>query len=1048
MEEQTETVFDGMIALDVYFTDEDTKEEIEPAVPVSVRFELSEEALPENIDASTLTVHHLAEDGDASVTVETVATATTSDEVDGVVALSDAAAEKAEVSEDVALLSELNDVADTVENGIDNPAVVAEFEVDAFSYFVLTYNHSVRSGLTAQIVDTSGRGINLPGNDGSIDFGELDAVYDPADFSDKFIVNQWISMDELVGTWAGMTEGYVYHGAYTEQYDQSEDTIVRWIYCRTNYSGVTWYYSPNSSRPNNTPNRWFNESLSELFLVYEEVADTEPVPGLTITDNVITNGCLDAVYSAESDEGTSYYYVWEKSADGQEWDTIRRLRMNGDQYNLTEDGQELNVTLEVVNDESDIGGQWFRVSVYESKEAYDNEDNPLQTSAAMQLLYYDELRNGSFEEPNVEELTNQNSNYQYPVGTQGLIWQTTGEDRQIEIVNETNDLRDGASDYRNTDGAVEGTQYAELNCQSAGALYQDVLTVPGTTLNWQFNHRGRDGNDTMYLLIASTENVLEITDQNDLEGLVSRIQQYGQRINQSTWIWDDYLLVENTANNSGWDYVQGTYTVPEDQYLTRFFFVAGDTAATGEKANTIGNLLDDVRFTTGLLPAQDGTVNLVITKRVEGLSSEYIDDDYKVEVSVKGRAVDQNITLGSTDYTFSEQNDGSYIVTCRIPSINIGNEEYITLTVTETPTDMGNGYTLSSSYNVQAAEDEPALSGNGTSVDLTVNNKETGTVIFTNTYTPTTGDLVIDKVISGIPTDTFLEDQTYTFELTGVTDDEESVTGSFNGGSIVFNNGKATITVTADGEITINNLPEGNYTVKEITEGLSDIGDYHFLDVSYGEHESEGSAIVSVSAGSTATVTVTNVYEHNDQTLSVRKFVTGNMSHEKDEFDFTLTLTDNGRPYTGEIQSDELERVVDEVGQPIDGKYSFTLTAEEGENTLVIELPYGVEATVEETDSEYTESSRSFLSSLLEDTSDGEAMPVLPAFTEGQREVQVTMTDDYTVDFQNKLEIVDPPTGLNHDSTPYTLMITIASFAGLALIGSLFAYRNRRRHRM
>ena len=32
--------------------------------------------------------------------------------------------------------------------------------------------------------------------------------------------------------------------------------------------------------------------------------------------------------------------------------------------------------------------------------------------------------------------------------------------------------------------AYDGGQFAELNCQAYGALYQDVLTVPGATLNW------------------------------------------------------------------------------------------------------------------------------------------------------------------------------------------------------------------------------------------------------------------------------------------------------------------------------------------------------------------------------------------------------------------------------------------------------------------------------------------------------------------------------------------------------------------------------------
>ena len=125
--EQTGTTFDGMFVLDVYFTDgEDSTEEIEPAVPVSVRLELPEAVLSEGIDTSTLAVHHLVEEkdevgetvtdenGNAVVNVETVATATTEDEVEGVVALSTGTAEEA--------------------------TVVAAFEAENFSNFVITYN--------------------------------------------------------------------------------------------------------------------------------------------------------------------------------------------------------------------------------------------------------------------------------------------------------------------------------------------------------------------------------------------------------------------------------------------------------------------------------------------------------------------------------------------------------------------------------------------------------------------------------------------------------------------------------------------------------------------------------------------------------------------------------------------------------------------------------------------------------------------------------------------------------------------------------------------
>lgn len=59
--------------------------------------------------------------------------------------------------------------------------------------------------------------------------------------------------------------------------------------------------------------------------------------------------------------------------------------------------------------------------------------------------------------------------------------------------------------------------------------------------------------------------------------------------------------------------------------------------------------------------------------------------------------------------------------------------------------------------------------------------------------------------------------------------------------------------------------------------------------------------------------------------------------------------------------------------------------------------------------------------------------------------VSGTLTQDTTLAYANTLT-VQPPTGLNNNSTPYTLMLTVSALAGLVLIGSIFAYR--RRHRM
>lgn len=689
--------YDGFVALDVYFTNADGTE-VEPAQAVDVRFELPSGLVPE--DAESVSVQHLAEDETGAVTdVQTVA-----DNSDAATLSEDSSADKGTVSVN------------------DDSTVTAEFSVDGFSWFTISYeeNNSVKVCL----VDTDGNELW----NGPVNFNDLNSVYDPTDFKEKYIADQWISIEELAGTWASKTQGYSYERAYTTSTDwwgRETENDVTWI--RYNTSGYRrWRYSSEGQAPSDSSG---SGSLNNLYLVFSEVAETGQSGPLTITDNVVSDGALVANYTNAS-ESKNLYYVWEKSSDGQGWETIDRQRMTGDEYNLTENGQELNVALEVVNDEADEGGQWFRVSVYESRESYENEEKALASSNSFQLDYYDELRNGSFETPNVEDLGTSNSNYQYPVGSDGLIWNTTGSDQQVEIVNEITDLANDSSDFNNMDGAFNEVQYAELNCQSEGALYQDVLTVPGSSLNWQFSHRGRDGVDTMYLVIAPADKVEGITTQDELDTLIRRIESGQSGYRQE----DGYYLFKASDGNSAWstyrsDISEGAspYEVPDGQYLTRFFFVSGDTASrkNGKVDRTCGNLLDNVLFTTEMLPPNKGTANLMIEKVVQGVADEDI-DNYSVDLTLSGEGFSKKVTISR----FAPQGDGTYVGTAQVTVDEIAANGSKTVTVSEdAPIDF-DGYT----YTGSTVEVNDGGSSDRTSAAITLPDAGEGTVTFTNCY--------------------------------------------------------------------------------------------------------------------------------------------------------------------------------------------------------------------------------------------------------------------------------------------------------------------------
>ena len=146
-------------------------------------------------------------------------------------------------------------------------------------------------------------------------------------------------------------------------------------------------------------------------------------------------------------------------------------------------------------------------------------------SSEYKVNYYDKLQNGSFETPKVSDagtLIYKNAHFiQVANGTNDLYWKTTAKgayfgsgtqrDYYIEIADGSrsyygNTVNDPKPVY-NISSAAQGNQFAELNCEEPGALYQDVLTEPGTVLHWGLEHAGRWGTDTMAVIISDTKSM-------------------------------------------------------------------------------------------------------------------------------------------------------------------------------------------------------------------------------------------------------------------------------------------------------------------------------------------------------------------------------------------------------------------------------------------------------------------------------------------------------------------------------------------------------------
>lgn len=479
-----------------------------------------------------------------------------------------------------------------------------------------------------------------------------------------------------------------------------------------------------------------------------QIADTQGI--VSIAENY---GKLTANYS---DTAVEVGYVWYRSING----ATEEQQIPTQYYSTTgtnlgkdisTDGKDLYIALnggalkyngnETVN---------YKVKAYAKNDLNEyglpkEGTTALATSSVYNVTGYYEVQNGSFEIPSVTELHSGTNNWQFSNENYKKLkgaWQTTGtanaseysdsEGADIEIVTtESDNTLDGYS-WHGDEIAADGNQFAELNCETAGALYQDVLTTPGEVLNYQVAHRARGANgddtsaeekDTMYVVAMSSEMAQNITTQAQVLDVVNNKENY-----------PGAMVATYTDGDRSWTTHQGTYTVASNQYSTRFFFVAGNTASN---KLTVGNFIDNVRFTRDRLTPAAGTANITVTKTITGLSAADADTLAK-KLSFKVGDVRR---LKYSDMTWTFENGvyrGSTIV--NIPQDKCGNikvEEIGTLDVS--------GYTRNTSIFVDST-----VAGSGiTSTDMNIAVGNSKSVEFKNNYSQNggSGETVESKML-------------------------------------------------------------------------------------------------------------------------------------------------------------------------------------------------------------------------------------------------------------------------------------------------------------
>lgn len=561
--------------------------------------------------------------------------------------------------------------------------------------------------------------------------------------------------------------------------------------------------------------------------------------------------------SIKDDIANSGHYVLKITADGKDYEGAEAgtlLKKNGFTVTWKKGGTVVD-RLEITNGvySREENGGWVDVVYTDGANLTYTVTIAKDTQSlndSLTVNYNDELKNGGFEDV-LSNGTDQINADDAP----NLVWKTTaitGGQHKIEIGNTKGmtsvyELQANGDKWDNVQlsntakaygcaSANTGDQFAKLNAEGAGALYQDVLTKPGQPMNWRFYHRARtrrgyedqsksviqSGSDTMAMVIAPLELVKDVTTQAQLESLLGEWHNGENHITKNNkrytvYVYEATAAIEDLSGTRKWDQVNcyakystsswtessDTYKIPDGQYLTRFFFAAISTASDDDQTNqtkTMGNLLDDVWFSQNVAPPTSGTGRVTVTKKFYGLTeaeaktlgnSGFI--SYNRSVAHRGIA-DQALTAvdfsGDIWTNGYDDENGPYVSVSHVfDEVVEANTDYTYYFKEDVKKADVSGYKLTKTL-VDGVEGATAGS-------VTMNKEHSNrSITFSNFYEKKTADVTITKQVTGLMGDTHKE---FAFRITGL--DSKGVTLENNNG------GLSNFTLTHNGSVTLKNVP-------------------------------------------------------------------------------------------------------------------------------------------------------------------------------------------------------------------------------------------------
>ncbi len=1032
--EESDVDYAGFLAMDISFYDADGNE-IEPEDgAVNVQFEVDESLLPEDVEADSLAVQHLAETDDG-IHVETVADA--ADQTDGNVA-------------------------------VEDKAVKAEFEVERFSTFLITWETYIR--VTVHYVDETGKEINGKGYNRSVESGD-EIVFDE------------IAEDTINGL-------QYKRAAFSEdsQYSASDETVTRAVASEFKFfyhSCSLTFYNGDQARKTLTWDNALNGSLqtAHVFLVYGEEGEdpvtppggiTEPTPGYSKTATLNNDGTYDltlsvtgAVGSKENPALVDVLMIVDTSnsmaKDGKLTNTknamnalINSLEKNtkvdaqysivqfGSQYNydygqggsekdssVLLDWKDADSALATVSNISTKGGTNYQAGLKKGASQLQSEN--VRNGAIKVVIflsdgdptYYigggngnDSLnrdRNGWRSTLNEAKTITCDRFYSIRIGNANSAYLTDLRDAVNATVKEYISAKDDGSNLTSIfqDIAGSATQLNVSNVTISDTLSGNVEAVvdeSGNPVELSVKVTDKNGTDV-------TSSITEVQNKSIYPAYENGILKLEFPDNYKLvdgYTYSVTLKIQPSASAEIAYANRGTYPDTPDQNTgthseqneNGFYSNADDKAILTYKTDN-DTALKEVKYDKPVVQVQKGY--LTLGKELAKGTTVPNGTEFTFTVSIPAKYAGAYNALYSSDTENKvtkekfEAVSGSENATAEIKlsakeKVTIALPDKIQVHITEN----SDGYT--------AEWEGGTEDGNGVTAKISKSTR----VEITCTNSLATGSLTVTKKVEGIDQNDIglVQEEIFQFEIAKLVENSEQVDTSFSDEALGFSNGIKVVKITGTGSSTIEKLPIGNYRVQE-TSYANELGDYKFVSKT-------GEGTVSVTGAENSKIEITNTYQHKDKTIAITKKVEGNMGEKDKEFDFILTLKQGSASYTEPISAKKNGTDVATSITATNGEYSFKLKDNE---TIELIIPYGLEYSIsEKSEAEYEVDIKVTQGS---------------AGTEGS--LTGTLNSDVSATFTNTKNI-DAPTGITRAVVPFAVMVIIA-------LGAVVTFVVRRRIR-